>query len=265
MIRRRTMTTAAPISAPTSAPPPASTTNCTVPCHSTLPQPAATELPTAKDTAIWNSTRLVPSLNRLSACTRACTRGGSASRRPSALTATGSVLASTAPSTNAIAAGTAATADSTTATAAAEASTRPTARTTTGRHTARRSRPGRSLVAAHSRGGSTTKLTTSGVTRTAGTPGIRPTTSPATTSSEGAGTRSRFANAAPTVPSATRASTISALRTPPAPSARPSPHCRPGFPAHHQQPYPALPRPSWKRPETQGLPLTDPRSGWAGA
>ena len=118
VMRRRTKTTAEPSTAPVSAPPPASTTNCATPCHSTEPQPAAAELPTAKDTAIWNSTRLVASLNRLSACTSAWIRGGSDSRRPSALTATGSVLARTAPSTNAIATGTAVTADSTAATAA---------------------------------------------------------------------------------------------------------------------------------------------------
>ena len=48
-------------------------------------------------TATLNSTSEVASLNRLSACTRTCTRPGSAGRRPSAVTATGSVLDSTAP------------------------------------------------------------------------------------------------------------------------------------------------------------------------
>ena len=66
--------------------------------------------------------------------------------------------------------GTAATAVTTAATAAADASTRPTASTATCRQTAFRSRHGSSSVAAHSSGGSTTKLTTSGATRTAGTP-----------------------------------------------------------------------------------------------
>ena len=159
---------------------------------------------TAKETAIWNSTKLVASLNRLSACTSACTLGGSESRRPSALTATGSVLASTAPSTNAMLAGIPATAPATAATAAADASTRPTASTITGRHTASRSRHGSSSLAAYSSGGSTTRLTTSGVTRTGGTPGSRPTTSPAITSRDGAGIRSRPAKAATTVPSTTR-------------------------------------------------------------
>ena len=65
-------------------------------------------------------------------------------------------------------AGTAATAPVTAATAAADASTRPTASTITGRHTARRSRQGSSSLAAYSNGGSTTRLTTSGATRTAG-------------------------------------------------------------------------------------------------
>ena len=130
--------------------------------------------PTARETAIWNSTRLVPSLNKLSACTSACTLAGRDSRRPSALTATGSVLASTAPSTNAMLADSEATAPATAATAAAEASTRPTASTATGRQTARRSRQGSSSLAAYSSGGSTTRLTTAGGTCTIGAPGSRP-------------------------------------------------------------------------------------------
>ena len=166
------------------------------------------------------------SLNRLSACTRAWTFGGSESRRPSALTATGSVLASTAPSTNAMLAGTPATAHAMAATAAADARTRPTARTATGRHTARRSRHGSSSLAAYSSGGSTTRLTTSGVTWTAGTPGSRPATSPAITSREGAGTRSRPAKAATTVPSTTRNKMVST----PCPSQRgPEPYLCPGL------------------------------------
>ena len=92
-------------------------------------------------------------MNRLSACTSACTLGGSESRRPSALTATGSVLASTAPSTNAMLAGSPATAPATAATAAADASTKPTARTSTGRHTASTSRHGNSSLAAYGGGG----------------------------------------------------------------------------------------------------------------
>ena len=69
----------------------------------------------------------------------------------------------------------------------ADASTRPTARTTTGRHTARRSRQGSSSLAAYSSGGITTRLTAPGATRTAGTPASRPITSPAITSRDGAG------------------------------------------------------------------------------
>ena len=176
--------------------------------------------PTARETAIWNSTRLVPSLNKLSACTSACTRGGRESRRPSALTATGSVLASTAPSTNAMLADSDATAPATAATAAAEASTRPTASTATGRHTARRSRHASSSLAAYNSGGSTTRLTTAGGTWTIGAPGSRPTTRPTATSREGAGTRSRLANAATTVATATSSTTISTVRTPPAPPLR---------------------------------------------
>ena len=186
--RRRTRTTPAASTPPTAAPPAARTANWPAPCSSTPPAVVRPAVPaTANETAIWNSTRLVASLNRLSACTSACTFGGSASRRPSALTATGSVLASTAPSTNAMLAGIPATAPATAATAAADASTSPTASTTTGRHTARRSRHGSSSLAAYNSGGSTTRLTTSGVTRTGGTPGSRPTTSPAITSREGAG------------------------------------------------------------------------------
>ena len=110
-----------------------------------------------------------------------------------------------------------ATGPATTATAAADASTRPTARMITGRHTARSSRHGSSSLAAYSSGGSTTKLTAPGGTRTAGTHGSRPTASPAITSRDGAGIRSRPAKAATTVPSTTRNKTISTLRTPPIP------------------------------------------------
>src|SRR5690349_1755715 len=211
--RRRTGMTPAAITPPTAAPPAARTANCPAACSSALP--AVPVVPaTAKETAIWNSTRLVASLNKLSACTSACTFGGSESRRPSALTATGSVLASTAPSTNAMLAGTAATAHVTAATAAADASTRPTARTATGRHTARRSRHGSSSLAAYSSGGSTTRLTTSGGTWTAGNLGSRPTTSPAITSRDGSGIRSRPAKAATTVPSTTRNKMVSTPCTP---------------------------------------------------
>ena len=48
-----------------------------------------------------------------------------------------------------------------------------------------------------------------------GAPGSRPTARPAATSREGAGTRSRPANAATTVASATSSTTISTVRTPP--------------------------------------------------
>src|ERR1700749_1350864 len=214
MTRRRSRTTPAASTHPTPAPPAARTTNCPAPCSSTPPgvaRPAGLANP--NETAIWNSTRLVASLNRLSACTSACTLGGSESRRPSALTATGSVLTSTAPSTNAMLAGTAATAHVTAATAAADASTRPTARTATGRHTARRSRNGSSSLAAYNSGGSTTRLPPSGGTWTAGNLGARATTSPAITSRDGAGMRSRPAKAATTVPSTTRNKTTSTLRT----------------------------------------------------
>jgi hypothetical protein len=71
-----------------------------------------------------------------------------------------SVLARTAPSTNAMLTDSDATTPATAATAATEASTRPTASTTTGSHTARRSRHDSSSLAAYSSGGSTTRLTT---------------------------------------------------------------------------------------------------------
>src|SRR6516165_8574187 len=221
--RRRTGMIPVAITPPTAALPAARTTNCPTPCTSTPPARLVLAVPaTAKDTAIWNSTRLVASLNRLSACTSACTFGGSDSRRPSALTATGSVLASTAPSTKAMLAGIPATAHAVAATAAADASTRPTARTATGRHTARRSRHDSSSLAAYSSGGSTTKLTTSGGTWTGGNLGSRATTSPAITSRDGAGTRSRPANAATTVPSTTRNKTVSTPCTPPTSPAQPT-------------------------------------------
>ena len=218
MIRRRTTTIPAPTTAPTSTPPPASTTNSPAPCSRAPVAAIPAAPPTARETAIWYSTRLVPSLNKLSACTSVCTLTGSESRRASALTATGSVLAKTAPSTNAMLADNDATATPTTATAAAEASTSPTASTATGRHTARRSRQASSSLAAYSSGGSTTRLTTSGGTSIAGALGSKPTARPATTSREGAGTRSRRAKAATTVASATSNTTVSTVRTPAPPS-----------------------------------------------
>jgi hypothetical protein len=124
------------------------------------------------------------------------------------------VLARTAPRTNAVLADKDATATPTAATAAAEASTSPTASTATGRQTARRSRQASSSLAAYRSGGSTTRLTTSGGTSIAGALGSMPTARPATTSREGAGTRSRRAKAATTVASATSNTTISTVRTP---------------------------------------------------
>jgi len=109
-------------------------------------------------------------------------------------------------------AGTAATAHVTAA--AADASTRPTARTVTGRHAARRTRHGSSSLAAYSSGGSTTRLTTSGGTWTAGNLGSRATISPAIASRDGAGTRSGPAKAATTVPSTTRNTIVSTPRMP---------------------------------------------------
>lgn len=173
----------------------------------------------ATDSATRNSSRLVASLNRLSACTRACTRGGRDNRRANAATATGSVLASTAPSAKAMPTGSGVSAMAKAPTAAAETSTSPTASAVTGRHTARRSRQGSSSPAANSSGGRTTKLTTSGVTTMAGTPGSRPTTTPAMTSSDGAGTRNRRANVATTVARMTRNRTVSTLPMPGAPVA----------------------------------------------
>src|SRR5271157_956641 len=230
--------TPAAITPPTAAPPAARTANCPAACSSTPPAGPAVPA-TAKETAIWNSTRLVASLNRLSACTSACTLGGSDRRRPSALTATGSVLASTAPSTKAMLTGTAATAHVTAATAAADASTRPTARTVTGRHTARRSRHGSSSLAAYNSGGSTTRLTTSGGTWTGGNPGSRATTSPAITSKDGAGTRSRPAKAATTVPSTTRNKMVSTPRMPLTSSVQPTGWVPTRLPGAPPQAYPA--------------------------
>src|SRR5271166_344437 len=214
VIRRRTAMTPTATTAPTSTPPPASTANSPTPCSRMPVADIPAVPPTARETAIWYSTRLVPSLNKLSACTSVCTLTGSESRRASALTATGSVLAKTAPSTNAMLADRDATATPTAATAAAEASTSPTASTATGRHTARRSRQASSSLAAYSSGGSTTRLTTSGGTSIAGALGSMPTARPTATSREGAGTRSRRAKAATTVASATSNTTVSTVRTP---------------------------------------------------
>jgi hypothetical protein len=129
VIRRRRTITPAATAPPVAAPPPASTANSPTPC-STVPAAVIPAVPpTARETAIWNSTRLVPSLNRLSACTSAWTRAGRDSLRASALTATRWVLANTAPSTNAMLNDSDATAPATAATAAAAASTKPTAST----------------------------------------------------------------------------------------------------------------------------------------
>ncbi|KIX79132.1 hypothetical protein SF23_02445 [Streptomyces sp. MBRL 10] len=95
---------------------------------------------TATTTATRKSTSEVASLKRLSACTRTWTRGGSARRRPSAVTATGSVLARMAPRTNAICRVSGVIRNAITPTAAAEARTRPTASTLTGFHARRGSR-----------------------------------------------------------------------------------------------------------------------------
>lgn len=209
-VRRRISATPPATTAPIAAPPNASTANCPAAAHQDSATPA-----TAAPTVTRNRIRLVASLNRLSAWTRVCSRGGSDSRRPSAATATGSVLASTAPSTNARVAGSGATHTATNPTAAADASTSPIARTATGCQTRRNSGQDSSSPAAYSRGGSTTRLTISGVTRISGVPGSSPIPSPAATSSEGAGTLIRRANVATTVASTTRTRIVWTARTPP--------------------------------------------------
>jgi hypothetical protein len=142
-VRRRISATPPATTTPASTPPPASRPNSpAVSAHdSALPATAAA-------TATRNSNRLVASLNRLSACTRVCTRGCSASRRPSAVTATGSVLASTVPSRKARLGGSPVTATATAPTAAAEKTTKPTASRVTGRHTWRSTCQDRSSPAA---------------------------------------------------------------------------------------------------------------------
>src|SRR5262249_28757460 len=164
VIRPRTTVRAAAPCLPAGAPRPASVTNSPAPCSRAPVAAIPAAPPSASETAIWNSTRLVPSLNRLSACTSAWSRAGMEMRRASALTATGSVLARTAPSTKAILAERDTTAPEAAATAAADASTSPTARATTGRHTARKSRHDSSSLAAYNSGGRTTRLTTAGGT-----------------------------------------------------------------------------------------------------
>src|SRR5262249_9309132 len=160
-------------------------------------------------------TRWGGGLKKLAGGTHTGTGAGSGIGRPRALTATGSVLASTAPRTNATLTDSAATAPATAATAAADAITRPTARTTTGRHIARRSRQASSSLAAYSNGGNTTRLMSSGGTCIDGVPGSMPTPTPTRTSKEGAGTLSRRAKAATTVANATKNTTVSTVRTQP--------------------------------------------------
>ncbi len=176
---------------------------------------ASEELPWRDLRAVWRPvTVLAVGLVLASAAAVAAVTWAVAAVPVSMAFVLGSVLASTDPSTKAMLTGTAATAQVTAATAAADASTRPTARTVTGRHTARRSRHGSSSLAAYNSGGSTTKLTTSGGTWTGGNLGSRATTSPAITSKDGAGTRSRPAKAATTVPSTTRNKMVSTPRMP---------------------------------------------------
>ena len=159
---------------------------------------------------------------RLSACTSACTLGGSDRRRPSALTATGSVLASTAPSTNAML------------------------------HRDRRHRPGhgrdrgrRRQHQANRQHGHRPPHRPQITPRQflarrvqqrrqhhqadhirwhmdRREPGTRATTSPAITSKDGAGTRSRPAKAATTVPSTTRNKMVSTPRMPLTSSVQPT-------------------------------------------
>src|SRR4051812_9139755 len=233
-------------SPPTSTPPPVSVPNSA----SVWPQDTAPVV-TARESATRKSSRLVASLNRLSACTSACTRGGRDSRRPSAVTATGSVLASTAPSTNAVPTGSGVNATTTAPAATADTSTSPTASTVTGRHTTLRSRQASSSPAANSSGGSTTRLTISGVTSMLGTPGNNPTPMPATTSRDGAGTRSRRAKVATMVATMTRNKTVSTVRISRFPPT-PEPECRPDFPAR-------------RRPQVTGeggRPARGPHLGW---
>ncbi|SEC00926.1 hypothetical protein SAMN05216482_1765 [Streptomyces sp. PAN_FS17] len=187
----------------------------------------------------------VASLKRLSAWTSTWTLGGSASRLPSAVTATGSVLASTDPSTRAICQDSGVTADATAPTAAADASTRPTASTPTGFHTSRSSRQDSSSALAYRSGGRTTRPMISGLISICGVPGSSATARPATTSREGAGMRHRRAKVATTVASTTSARTVPTLRMPKTPPGGPvrshhgfEPTRLPGTPP---SPYPAPP------------------------
>ena len=104
--RRRTAMTPAAVTPPATAPPAARTANWPALCSSIPPAVVRAVPATAMETATWNSTRLVASLNRLSACTSTWTFGGSDSRarcagsptKPSAASAASSTAAR--PSTN---------------------------------------------------------------------------------------------------------------------------------------------------------------------
>jgi hypothetical protein len=180
-------------------------------------------------------------LNRLSALSSTCTRPGSASPRPSAVTATGSVLASSAPRTKAMDAGNGVSTVANTPTTAEEASTRPNANVVTGRHTVRRSRKDSSSAAAYSSGGRTTRLMVCGAMRRMGVPGMSATRRPARTSRDGAGIRQRRAPPATVVASTTRKRMVPTARIRQAPDPRSGllplvaaarPPRRPDFPAH---------------------------------
>src|SRR5436190_15129058 len=161
-----------------------------------IPSPTSVAPVTTAAAATWKSTSDVASLNRLSPCTSVATRGGSGSRRDSADTATGSVLASTAPSTKAASSGTEVSTPWTTyATAKAVTTTSPSASTAIGRHSERSSGMRTCSAAANSSGGMTTSTITVGETCTAGTPGSSPSPNPATTSRLGGGVPTRSAAA----------------------------------------------------------------------
>ena len=124
--------------ATTPSPKPMSVLIATVATNVTTAASGVVAPPTAP-TAIVKITTAVPSLNRLSASTSVARRPGACRWRNVAMTATGSVADTIAPTRNAEPSGTAANAASTTATTPAEIRTPGTARSTAPRNVRRSS------------------------------------------------------------------------------------------------------------------------------
>src|SRR4051794_17369489 len=165
-------------------------------------------VPTAAPTATPYTASAVPSLIRLSARTRVAWRRGS--RPATAATAVASVGARTAPSTHAIGQASPS-ACPTTATVAAVARTSTTDDRKITRRFARASRSEVFSDSQYSSAGRKRNSTTSGGISTSPRPGTKPTATPSSSCTSGAGSRTRGAS---TPPSSTRTPTTTMISRP---------------------------------------------------